>query len=118
MSARGNAVSRFHSTFGFGKPIIGMIHLRGSNDAEKLAVAREEIDVLCDGGVDAVLVEDYFGSPEIVERVVAYLAAERQSVRWGVKRLSRPRWNSGGPPVTDQAAISKSSTSFLSTSTA
>lgn len=78
---------RFLRTLGPNKPIIGMLHLRGANDEERVRVAVAEIDQLIEGGVDAVLVENYFGSPEVVERVLAYLAEERTGVLYGVNVL-------------------------------
>lgn len=77
----------FARAFPVPKPVIGMIHLRGDDDALKLDIARAEIDQLTAGGVDAVLVEDYFGSPEVVEQVLAYIVAERPSVAFGVNIL-------------------------------
>jgi predicted TIM-barrel enzyme len=69
------------------KPVIGMLHLRGGTDEEKFDVACTEADQLTAAGVDAVLVEDYFGSPEVVEEVLAYLQAERPQMTYGVNIL-------------------------------
>jgi predicted TIM-barrel enzyme len=73
--------------FKTGKPVIGMLHLRGETDEDKFDIACTEADQLAAGGVDAVLVEDYFGSPEVVEKVLAYLQAERPDITYGVNIL-------------------------------
>ena len=54
------------------KPIIGMIHLKGENYEDKLKRAISESDILFDNGVNAILVENYFGSPNDVCRVLQY----------------------------------------------
>ncbi|MGW1256378.1 BtpA/SgcQ family protein [Streptomyces sp. NPDC002513] len=70
-----------------GKPVLGMLHLRGESAQDKLEVARTEIDLLVAGGVDALVVEDYFGSTEVAEEVLKYLAAERPDLVYGVNML-------------------------------
>ena len=49
------------------KPIIGMLHLNGFTPERVHDWAKREIEQLYAGGVDAVLAEDYFGTPEDVE---------------------------------------------------
>lgn len=69
------------------KPILGMLHLGGSDRAERLAIARQEVETLVTGGVDAVVVENYFGDADDVEAVLAWLAAERPPAVVGVNVL-------------------------------
>jgi uncharacterized protein len=73
--------------FSVSKPILGMLHLRGADARERLRNAREEIDLLACGGVDAVIVEDYFGTTNDAEQVLRYLAAERPHLVYGVNML-------------------------------
>lgn len=69
------------------KPILGMLHLTGANRDERLAIARQEVEALAAGGVDAVVVENYFGDADDVEAVLAWLAEDRPPVVVGVNVL-------------------------------
>ncbi|MBP0724145.1 membrane biogenesis protein [Bacillus sp. RG28] len=69
------------------KPILGMIHLKGENREEKLEIAKSEIDQLIENGIDAVIIENYFGSPEDVEEVLKYIYKERKDIIYGVNIL-------------------------------
>ena len=55
------------------KPIIGMIHTKGTDDEDVFRRAKEEIDIYRQHHVDAVLVEPYFGTYPQVARVLEYL---------------------------------------------
>jgi predicted TIM-barrel enzyme len=78
-----NFLELFKST----KPILGMIHLKGDNSKEKLEIAKREIDQLIKNGIDAVIVENYFGSPEDVEEVLKYIYKERKDIIYGINIL-------------------------------
>ena len=67
---------RFHEIFGAGKPVIGMLHLKG--DARRSAVDRamDEARIYRRWGVDAVLVENYFGSEQDCRQVLKLLGHE------------------------------------------
>ncbi len=78
---------RMPSPFTRPKPILGMLHLTGADRAERLGIAREEVATLIAGGVDAVVVEDYFGDADDVEAVLAWLAGERPPIVVGVNVL-------------------------------
>ncbi len=78
---------RVPSPFARPKPILGMLHLTGADRAERLGIAREEVATLIAGGVDAVVVEDYFGDADDVEAVLAWLATEPPPVAVGVNVL-------------------------------
>ncbi|MGO4105072.1 BtpA/SgcQ family protein [Leifsonia sp. YAF41] len=70
-----------------GKPVLGMVHLTGADRAEKLSIAQREIDVLYANGVDAVIIENYFGTPDDVENVLGWLAATHPTATYGVNVL-------------------------------
>ncbi len=53
------------------KPILGMIHLSGTDSTIKLERALVEIDILANEGVDGIIVENYHGSVEDVELVLS-----------------------------------------------
>jgi predicted TIM-barrel enzyme len=64
-----------------------MLHLGGADRSDRVRIAQRETDALTDGGVDAVLVEDYFGGADDVEAVLAWLASERPELTVGVNLL-------------------------------
>lgn len=53
------------------KPILGMIHLSGTDSTIKFERALVEIDILANEGVDGIIVENYHGSAEDVELVLS-----------------------------------------------
>ncbi|MBR5618239.1 MAG: membrane biogenesis protein [Clostridia bacterium] len=69
------------------KPIIGMLHLRGDTPEEVLQIAREEADMMFNAGVNAVLVEDYFGSPGDVVNVLKMMQSDYADKVYGVNLL-------------------------------
>ncbi|MBO4204410.1 BtpA/SgcQ family protein [Micromonospora echinofusca] len=72
-------------------PVFAMLHLSGDTAAEKLDLAKREIDVLWSEGVDAVIVENYFGDVDDVENVLRYLTESAPEVRFGINIL-RQDW--------------------------
>ncbi|MDD2203055.1 MAG: BtpA/SgcQ family protein [Bacilli bacterium] len=73
--------------FGTQKPIIGMVHLKGETDKEIFRTALREIDILINNGIDAVMIENYFGEPHNVEDVLEYLYDYRDKLIYGVNIL-------------------------------
>jgi uncharacterized protein len=69
------------------KPIIGMIHLKGNSSSEILELAKKEIVLLTANGIDAVLIENYFGSEYDVEKVLAYLNEYQNNIVYGINIL-------------------------------
>ncbi|MEY3990492.1 MAG: hypothetical protein RI985_1573, partial [Chloroflexota bacterium] len=69
------------------KPIMAMLHLKGTNRDDILTRAIREADLYAECGVDAVIVEDYFGDVDDVERVLAVLSRERPHYIMGVNVL-------------------------------
>lgn len=80
-------MSRFGDTFTTPKPILGMLHLAGDGPAAKLAQAEEEARIMAGEGVDGVVVENYFGGAEDVERVLDRLFGFDLGTRIGVNVL-------------------------------
>lgn len=52
----------FNEIFTEKKPIIGVLHLKGSDETDIKTRALREISLYKEGGVDAIIVEDYFGT--------------------------------------------------------
>ena len=82
-----NTRERFLQVFGTDKPIIGMLHLLGSDRDEVLKIAREETELMLAAGVTAVLVENYFGSSYDAEAVLQMLQKDYPGCIRGVNIL-------------------------------
>ena len=67
---------KFKEVFKTDNPIIGMLHTLGGDRNAVLEIAKEEIEIMYRSGVDAVLVENYFGSTDDVEAVLNLLQTE------------------------------------------
>ncbi|MCW3818791.1 hypothetical protein ONA91_30555 [Micromonospora sp. DR5-3] len=72
-------------------PVLAMLHLTGDTPAQKLELAKQEIDVLWSEGVDAVIVENYFGDVDDVVSVCGYLSDSAPEIRFGINIL-RQDW--------------------------
>ena len=70
------------------KPILAMLHLKGTSRDDILARAVREADIYAACGVDAMIVEDYFGDATDVENVLAVLAHARPHYILGVNVLA------------------------------
>lgn len=80
-------IADFRAAFASDLPVFAMLHLAGSDPADRFARAQREIDLLWSNGVDAVIVENYFGDTDDVVRALDYLVAERPEVRIGLNVL-------------------------------
>jgi predicted TIM-barrel enzyme len=80
-------MSRFGETFTTPKPILGMLHLAGDGPAAKLAQAEEEARIMAGEGVDGLVVENYFGEADDVERVLDRLCQLDLGTKIGVNVL-------------------------------
>lgn len=80
-------MSRFDETFINPKPILGMLHLAGDGPKAKLTQAEEEARIMAGEGVDGLVVENYFGDAEDVERVLERLCGLDLATRIGVNVL-------------------------------
>ena len=76
--------------FGVDKPIIGMLHMSGYGTDEKMEIARREIEIMYRNGVNAVLVENYYGDHTDVENALKYLQKEYPDQPYGVNVLDDP----------------------------
>ena len=69
------------------KPVMAMVHLKGDSCDSVQERARREIDIYLNCGVDAVLVENYFGSADDVGWTLKYLQEHLPDVIYGVNVL-------------------------------
>lgn len=77
----------FLSIFKNKKPIFAMLHLGGNSDEEVLEKAKKEINIYIEGGVDAIIVENYFGNYYNMEQVLTYLVESKLDIVYGVNCL-------------------------------
>ena len=78
---------KFRNVFKTEKPIIGMLHLLGDTREGIVDNAIKEMKMMTKHGVTAVLVENYFGSTQDVENVLAVLQKDYPDVVYGVNVL-------------------------------
>lgn len=76
--------------FGVDKPIIGMLHLSGYGREKILENAKRELDIMYRNGVNAVLVENYFGDRVDVENALELLQKDYPDKVYGVNMLGFP----------------------------
>ncbi len=70
------------------KPIMAMLHLKGSTRSERLERCLREADIYAENGVDSMIVENYFSrEPAEVEACLKMLAAKRPEYLLGVNVL-------------------------------
>lgn len=83
-------MKKVKEVFGVDKPIIGMLHLSGYGRDKILENARREIEIMYRSGVNAVLVENYFGDRVDVENALKLLQREYPDKIYGVNMLGFP----------------------------
>ena len=81
-------MNQFLSCFKVMKPVIGVIHTKGTDDTDMLRRAKEEIRIYKENGVDSFLVETYFGTYYQVEKVLDYVAGADLGMPYGVNCLN------------------------------
>ena len=70
------------------KVIIGVLHLKGTDDEDTQRRAIKEFEIYRDNGVDAVLVETYFGTYHQAESFLGYLQQNAGDMPYGVNCLN------------------------------
>ena len=66
---------------------MGMLHLKGFTESEVLGLANEEARIMTENGVDAVIVENYYGTPDHVRAVLDDFQRNRAPFLYGVNLL-------------------------------
>ncbi|MDQ4215172.1 BtpA/SgcQ family protein [Microbacterium capsulatum] len=77
----------YRSAFPSAKPAFAMLHLKGEDRADRLDRARHEIDLLAGSGLDAFIVENYFGDVDDVVAVLDHLRDTRPDAVFGINIL-------------------------------
>lgn len=80
-------MNRFTDIFHGEKAIIAMLHLKADGKMTMLERAKREIDIYYRNGINAVLVENYFGSADDCETALAYLQSSYPDNIYGVNIL-------------------------------
>ncbi len=83
----------FLSIFSVKKPVLGMLHLKGDTPEQVILTAEREAHAMVDNGVDAVIVENYFGTAESAERVLRHFQKEQEAFLYGVNILDNDEEN-------------------------
>lgn len=78
----------FLSLFKHKKPIFGMLHLKGTDDEDVFERFKRELDIYVKGDVDAVIVENYFGRYNQLEKALAYVEQANIGIPYGVNCLN------------------------------
>lgn len=81
-------MNKFKKVFGVEKPVLGVLHLKGDNDQDVLSRAKLELDAYLAGGIDGVIIENYFGNYYQMRQVLDYIVAERSEICFGVNCLN------------------------------
>lgn len=77
----------FRSVFPSAKAGFAMLHLKGEDRTDRFDRARREIDVFAASGLDAFIVENYFGDVDDVVRVLDHLRDARPDAVFGINIL-------------------------------
>lgn len=78
---------KFLNIFDVNKPVMGMLHLKGENEKSVLEKAYKEAEIMTEHGVNAVIVENYFGKYEYVEIVLKDFYLNHVPFIYGVNLL-------------------------------
>lgn len=78
----------FLSLFRQPKPILGMLHLKGDSDADVKERLKREVDLYVSGGLDAIIVENYFGRYHHMEQALEYVRQQNLEIPYGVNCLN------------------------------
>jgi len=72
------------------KPIIGMIHLAGNNQQDRIKRALEELTIYQEEGIDGAIIEDYHGTSQDVYETLRESSRKGLKIVRGVNVLRNP----------------------------
>ena len=70
------------------KPILAMLHLKGTSDEDIVRRFKEEIAIYAENGVDCIIVENYFGNYRHMEMALDYISKLNLVIPYGVNCLN------------------------------
>lgn len=80
-------MTKFNTLFKVNKPLIAKIQLNGKTNEDVLKNAKKEIDIYYSAGVDAVLVENFYGNYHQMHSILDYLNEDYADRIYGVNVL-------------------------------
>jgi predicted TIM-barrel enzyme len=83
----------FLNLFPVTKPVIGMLHGRGQNDTQIMDIMKRELELYRSGGIDGVVVENYFCTPAQTEMMLEYVAKHHGEIVYGINLLGNNELN-------------------------
>lgn len=78
----------FLDLFSEKKPILGMLHLKGSTDEDVMQRMKKEVDIYVKEGLSAVIVENYFGTYHHMVQALEYIKSQNLNIPYGVNCLN------------------------------
>jgi len=78
---------KFQEIFGNRRPVMAMLHLKGDSRMSVISRAQAETEIFLANGVEALVVENYFGSAKDCEDVLAWLQKAHPETIYGVNIL-------------------------------
>ena len=79
---------KFLNLFKNEKPILAMLHLKGTSDEDIVRRFKEEIAIYAENGVDCIIVENYFGNYRHMEMALDYISKLNLVIPYGVNCLN------------------------------
>lgn len=70
------------------KPILAMLHLKGTSDEDIVTRFKKEIDIFVENGVDCIIIENYFGTYRHMEMALEYVQSLHLDIPYGVNCLN------------------------------
>lgn len=83
---------KFLNLFKNEKPILAMLHLKGTSDEDIVRRFKEEIAIYAENGVDCIIVENYFGNYRHMEMALDYISKLNLVIPYGVNCLNVDPW--------------------------
>lgn len=70
------------------KVIFGMLHLKGTSEKDVMERLKRELDIYVNNGLDAVIIENYFGTYKNLEQGLQYIEKCKLPIPYGVNCLN------------------------------
>lgn len=70
------------------KPVIGMLHLKGETREEVFERFKKELSIYLECGIDAVIVENYFGDYDDLVNALEYISNLNLEIPYGINCLN------------------------------
>ena len=70
------------------KPIIAMLHLKGNSREDVFERFKNELNIYVESGVDAVIVETYYGNYDNMVDALEYLSKANIGIPYGINCLN------------------------------